>query len=186
MRLWAASPDFVNIAVALIREHRPQLVVEIGSGVSTLVSAYALRANGSGKLISLEHEATFTEVTARNLHSHQLDSIASVRHAPLQNLTIGQVDHPWYTTDALPDLPDQIDLLVVDGPPSGTAAMARYPALPVLYDRLKVGAYVLVDDFMRDDEYAMVNRWLDDYDLTVIRAYANEKGAVILRKNGES
>ncbi len=185
MRLWAASPDFVTIAVALIREHQPEKIVEIGSGVSTLVSAYALKANGSGQLISLEHQATFTEVTAANLRSHQLESIARVNHAPLRDLSINQTNYLWYDSEALQGLPDRIDLLVVDGPPSGTASMARYPALPMLFDRIQAGGYILVDDFMRDDEYKMVNRWLEEFDLSIIRTFANEKGAAILRKNGE-
>ena len=182
MRLWAASPDFVTIAVSLIKEHHPQTVVEIGSGVSTIVSAYALQSNGSGQLISLEHEAEFSKVTAENLHSHQLDAIATVFHTPLQETKVRNTAQPWYTLDLLPSVPDIIDFLVVDGPPSDTAPLARYPALPLLYERLRDGGYILVDDFMRDDEYAMVNCWLDEFDLTVIRTYANEKGAIILQK----
>jgi predicted O-methyltransferase YrrM len=182
MRLWAASPDFVILAVSLIREYKPGLVLEIGSGVSTIISGYALNEIGDGQLISLEHEAHFAEVTAGNVASHNLSHIATVLHAPLKLLNHHANSQLWYDTAALDHLPEPIDLLVVDGPPSGTAPMARYPALPVLYDRLKPGAYILVDDFMRDDEYTMVNRWLDEFDLTIVRTYANEKGAVILRK----
>jgi predicted O-methyltransferase YrrM len=182
MRLWAASPDFVTQAVTLIREHRPDLMVEIGSGVSTLISGYTLQEVGSGQLISLEHDAQFAETTAANLVTHQLTDVASVRHAPLQDTPVGSRTQPWYDLGALEDLPGPIDLLVVDGPPSGTCDMARYPALPLLFLRLRPGAYILVDDFMRDDEYAMVNRWVADYDLQVVRTFANEKGAAILQK----
>lgn len=182
MRLWAASPDFVIIGVSLIQEHSPHLVLEIGSGVSTVVSAYALREQGSGQVISLEHDATFAAVTAANLRSHQLESTAQVRYAPLKPVTLGDTTYAWYDTNALNALPGTIDLLVVDGPPSGTGSMARYPALPVLYEYLSPGALILVDDFLRDDEYAMVNRWIDDYKLSMIRTYANEKGAVVLQK----
>ena len=184
MRLWAASPDFVVLAVSLIREHRPQVVLEVGSGVSTIISSYALQELGEGQLISLEHEAQFTEVTASNLVAHRLDHIASVRYAPLKPLTLNGVSRPWYDTAALDNLPP-VDLLVVDGPPSGTAEMARYPALPVLFIHLKPGAYILVDDFMRDDEYAMVNKWMDEFNLKVVRTFANEKGAAILQKSGD-
>lgn len=184
MRLWAASPDFVVLAVSLIREHKPNVVLEVGSGVSTIVSSYALQDVGQGHLISLEHEQQFAEVTAANLVAHRLDHIGSVRYAQLKSITLNGNDQPWYDTAVLADLPP-VDFLVVDGPPSGTADMARYPALPMLFDRLKPGAYILVDDFMRDDEYAMVNRWLDEFKLTVVRTYANEKGAAILQKSGD-
>ncbi|MBZ0303267.1 MAG: class I SAM-dependent methyltransferase [Anaerolineae bacterium] len=183
MRLWAASPDFVNLAVSLIREHQPRLVVEIGSGVSTLVSAYALQEIGAGQLISLEHEAAFTQITASNLTAHRLEAVAEVHHTPLRSLTLNDEPFRWYDTAALENLPAPIDLLIVDGPPSGTGPLARYPALPVLYERLRPGAYILVDDFLRDDEHHMVNRWLDAYDLIVVQTFANEKGAAILQKS---
>lgn len=182
MRLWAASPDFVIIGVSLIREHAPRLVLEVGSGVSTVVSAYALQEQGSGQLISLEHDASFAGVSSANVTSHRLEHIAQVRYAPLKPVLLGDTTYPWYDTAALDNLPGTIDLLVVDGPPSGTGPMARYPALPLLYERLSPGAFILVDDFLRDDEYAMVNRWVEDYKLIVVQTYANEKGAAVLQK----
>jgi predicted O-methyltransferase YrrM len=186
MRLWAASPDFVNLSVSLIRQHHPQLVFEIGSGVSTVVSSYALREAGSGILISLEHEQEFSAVTAANIAAHQMQDIAAVRHAPLKPVTLDNQPYQWYDTQALQNLPGLIDLLVVDGPPSGTGKMARYPAVPMLYHQLRPGAFILVDDFMREDEYQMVNRWLEQFDLRVIQTFANEKGAVILQKPPEA
>lgn len=39
---------------AIIRKTRPQMVLEIGSGFSTLVAAEALRRNGSGRLVCVE------------------------------------------------------------------------------------------------------------------------------------
>jgi len=182
MRLWAVSPDFVILVVSLIREHRPRVVVEIGSGTSTIVTAYALKEVGTGMLISLEHDQSFAEITTANLVSHGMEQVASVHFAPLKPVRVGSAEKLWYDISVLGNIPDSIDLLVVDGPPSGTGALARYPALPLLYDRLSPGAYVLVDDFMREDEYAMVNLWLDQFRLNVIRRYANEKGAIILQK----
>jgi len=56
-RGWAASPDFLLTLYHTIRSRRPELVVEIGSGVSTLVCAYALQQNGSGRLVWVLNEA---------------------------------------------------------------------------------------------------------------------------------
>jgi predicted O-methyltransferase YrrM len=180
MRLWAASPDFVTLAVGLIRQHKPQVVFEVGSGVSTMVSGYALRQNGSGSLISLEHEHDFMQTTAENIAAHNLGRIARVVYAPLTTVQINGDARRWYDLREV-EVP-MIDLLIVDGPPEGTGTLARYPALPMLFERLNPGAYVLVDDYLRDDEYAMVNRWLSEYQLIVVRTLANEKGAAILKK----
>lgn len=38
----------------MVRHHKPRLIIEIGSGYSTLVSANALRLNGCGEMICIE------------------------------------------------------------------------------------------------------------------------------------
>jgi predicted O-methyltransferase YrrM len=180
MRLWVISPDFALLIVQTIRAYRPQVIVELGSGVSTLICGYCVEAQGSGQIISYEHEADFADVTRTNVRAHGLDGYAAVIHAPLTPLA----DLPtrrWYDPRAMADLPG-IDLLIVDGPPEGINGMARYPALPSLINRLNPGALVLVDDFMRADEYAMVRQWVEAYDLDMIAAFANEKGAALLRR----
>lgn len=180
MRLWVISPDFAVLIVQTIRAYRPQVIVELGSGVSTLICGYCVEAQGSGRIISFEHEANFADVTRANVRAHGLDGCATVIHAPLTPLA-DQPNRRWYDPRMMADLPG-IDLLIVDGPPEGINAMARFPALPSLIDRLNPGALLLVDDFMRPDEYAMVRQWVEAYDLDVIAIYANEKGAALLRR----
>ncbi len=181
MRLWAASPDFLILAISLIKRHKPKVIFEVGSGVSTILNGYALRETGGGTVISLEHEQEFAAVTSDNLTAHGLDDVARVVYAPLKPIKIGGQDRLWYDLSQIADIPP-IDFLIVDGPPEKTGELARYPALPMLFDKLNDGAYILVDDFMRGDEHTMVNLWLDQYDLEVVRSLANEKGAVILQK----
>ena len=55
LRGWATSPDVLLRLHTHIMATRPQVIVEFGSGASTLVIADALRQNGTGKLISIEH-----------------------------------------------------------------------------------------------------------------------------------
>lgn len=184
MRLWAASPDFLLLAVGLIRREQPRFVLELGSGVSTLVCAYALR-QGGGRMLSLDHEAAFGQATTENLRDHGLNAVAEVAHAPLTRVTVDAGDWQWYDPAAISALP-LIDLLIVDGPPEATQPLARYPALPLLFDRLSAGARVLVDDFARHDEAEMVSRWIVEYGLAVERVAGVEKGAIILRKTDDA
>jgi hypothetical protein len=53
--------------------------------------------------------------------------------------------------DAFRDI-DEIDLLLVDGPPGSLGEMARYPALHVLESQLASNAVVILDDADRPDE----------------------------------
>ncbi len=183
MRLWAASPDFLLLTVGLIRRERARIVLELGSGVSTLVNAYALRANG-GRIISLEHDAVFRQTTLDYLAEHSLADAAEVIEAPLRPVRVDMTDWLWYDTVFLNSLPP-VDLLIVDGPPATVQSGARYPALPLLFDRLREGALILIDDCGRSQDAAVVRRWLNEFDLAVVRTAATEKGAAVLRKTAD-
>lgn len=185
MRLWVISPDFANLLVGHVLRQKPKNLVELGSGTSTILSSYCLEKIGDGHVISYEHIQEFAEASRRSLDEHDLADYATIIQAGLTPTTIRDETFQWYDTQQMEDLHD-IDLLVVDGPPDGTQKMARYPALPVLYDRLADGAIIFVDDYMRDDEHNMVNRWLEEFDLEVVDTIATEKGTAILRKKGKS
>jgi predicted O-methyltransferase YrrM len=169
MRLWAASPDFLVPLAEAIHTHKPQHIVELGSGTSTLISAYCLEQIGIGKITSLDHDATFAQATRDLLITHGLTSWADVIHAPLVE--------GWYT---LPEL-QKIDLLIVDGPPARHGEHSRYPALPRLINALNPNALIIVDDYMRHTEFESVQRWLTEFNLQVVSAIPNEKGLIILR-----
>ncbi|MEY2831021.1 MAG: hypothetical protein RLZZ574_279, partial [Cyanobacteriota bacterium] len=158
-RGWAASPDFLKEIISLIYRQKPQLVVEASSGVSTLIIAYCLKRLGSGKLISLEHEQKFAQATQNNLSLHGLDDIATVIHAPLVEVEINNAINNtknntkwlWYDLTKI-EIPDAIDMLIVDGPPGTTQKLARYPALPLLHKKLSRDAIIVLDDGARSDE----------------------------------
>jgi predicted O-methyltransferase YrrM len=156
------------------------MLVEASSGVSTLITGYCLQKNGSGHLFSLEHDARYFEQTQRLVAAHQLTDVVTVIHAPLEPHTIGGQEWPWYR---LADLPAQgpIDLLFVDGPPQHGRALARYPALPLLADRLAPGAVVVLDDGKRRAERATAERWAQELQLEK-QYVALSKGAYVLRK----
>lgn len=181
-RGWAVSPDFAAILASLIQEHRPGLVVEAGSGLSTLISAYVLRKNGGGQVISLDHNEVYAAATTRNVAAHGLEDLARVIFAPLIRTSIHEKDWLWYDTKALQNV-QSIDILVVDGPPASTQRLARYPALPILAPFLSDNAIIVIDDAFRPDERQMVARWLEEFDGFTARDVDTEKGTVILQRN---
>ena len=67
----------------------------------------------------------------------------------------------WYAPAGVAELPEQIDLLIVDGPPADTPELAesRHPALGTLAPRLAPGALVVLDDIGRAGEQRVLNRW---------------------------
>jgi predicted O-methyltransferase YrrM len=186
MRGYAISPDFAVILMEIIRDYRPQHIVELGCGVSTLIGGYANEVyNPDGYITSLEHQPAFAQFTRDNLDLHELDKFATVVDAPLQRLDHlrGWRGH-WYDRAALP-LETPIELLVIDGPPQyrNPSRLARYPALPMLYDSLVDGALILIDDADRRHERRAVKRWLREFPLSHVRHYDTEKGTLVLQKN---
>lgn len=174
---WALSPTVVVEIVDTVAQRRPHLVVECGSGLSTVWLGYALKEAGHGRLVALEHDATYRAQTLRMVEQHGLSDVVEVRLAPLTPTLVGNTTMPWYSAP-LHDLQD-IGVLLVDGPPAATGAGARYPALPLLRHGLAPGAAIILDDIVRDDERAVVSRWLEE-DPTLAISHELPGGAIAL------
>lgn len=179
-RNWAASPDFLSTVAGHALDHRPQVVVECGSGVSTVILARCMQINGAGRVYSLDHDSRFAEQTRRNLERHGLTDWAEVIHAPLQEHALGGHAWAWYDASKLPNV--QIDMLVVDGPPMPIGEMIRYPAGPMLFARLAPTAAVFLDDADREDERRTVKRWIEENPGFRPEKVDCEKGCVVLKR----
>lgn len=147
---WALLPAAIELVLAAIDEGR-ETIVECGSGESTVAIARTLQRRGSGRLHSLEHDPRWHAATAARLSEAGVGSRVELLLAPLRD--------GWYDRAALDRLPVAIDLLLVDGPPAHLAGEIRYPALPLLGDRLNPGAAVILDDIDRPGERRVVERW---------------------------
>jgi len=178
---WAASTDLLGEIVRAVSSHRPRLVVELGSGVSTLVIAAALRANGSGQLISIDADGDYTAKTREQLQRHDLADWVQLRLAALQTMEFEGVSRPWYDSSVLAELKD-IDLLLIDGPPRLLRSDIRYPALPFFWKRLSPGAIVLLDDAARRSEQAIAKTWQQNFPQARYDYLRFEKGALRITK----
>lgn len=130
-------------------------IVECGSGVSTVVVTRLLRERGTGSIVALEHDDRWANLVDELLRRENLGSVAGVLHAPLAG------DPPWYSGPSLDSLPNEIDLLVVDGPPADSPGEEhrRAPALGFFESRLAEGATVILDDLRRPGEREVIARW---------------------------
>ncbi len=159
---YALSPQHALKMVNQLLVSDAQSVVEFGSGVSTLLSAYCMQRRGGGHVLSYESDAFHAEVTRGYLRQHGLEHYATVVDAPLTPFQHRGGTWQWYGIAAHP-LPERIDLLFIDGPPRKTCALARYPAVPACLERLAPGAVVLLDDADRPDERAILARWQQEH-----------------------
>jgi len=182
-RGWAASPDLLAVLVDLVITERPSLVVECGSGASTLWLALAMRRfEIKGRIIALDHDPVFGGKTRCLLARHDVGDLAEVRDAPLESFSLGGETYSWYARRAWEDLTG-IDLLFVDGPPAATGHRARYPALPLLSGSLSPVATVVLDDLVVPDMQEVLRLWHDAYPEFGSEVLPLEKQAAVLRRS---
>src|SRR6185437_3284951 len=177
---YAIAPDFALMLTTLIAEEQPRLVVETGSGVSTLVIAYALEKLGRGRVVALELSAGYAARTRAEIERHGLSAYATVVHAPLAPIEVDGERCAWHAIEALDGL-DDIDLVVDDGPPRYLGEMLRYASLPTFAKRLRPdGLFVL--DFVDDEERKTLALWAQRHPDFVQEHLHTKKGNVILRR----
>lgn len=177
---WKADTGFLHRIVDAVEELQPRVVVELGAGATTLVCAKAMEINGKGRLISFDQHDDFVTATGEWLSAEGVD--AQIRCAPL-TATVGDWPGRWY---ALGNLPEQIDLIIIDGPPWAVHPFVR-GAAECLFDRLVPGGMVLLDDAARPGERIVASRWRRNWpEITFERSSGSTKGTLIGRKSNES
>lgn len=157
---WAMSPEGLLLVSDLVRRRAPQLIVELGSGASTIWTGTFVQRMG-GRLVAIEHNADYLEKTREMVADYGLEDTVDLRLAELTRTDTPHGGALWYDLEEFQDL-EEIDLLIVDGPPKATGPEARYPALPLLESRLASDCIVVVDDFQRADEREIVEHWLQE------------------------
>ena len=169
---WKADTYFLWRIVEAIEKLRPQEVVELGCGASTLVLAKALELNGGGHLTSYDQHADFVEATGRWLATHGLT--ASMRHGPIVE-DPSHWSHSWYELAAVPA---EIDLLVIDGPPWTLNPFVRGRA-ELLFERIRPGGIVLLDDAARPGERVVAARWRREWSNFRFTLLPGAKGTLV-------
>lgn len=177
-RDWSASPDFLKVIVEHSLKHKPEHVVECSSGLTTVMLARCCELNGKGKVVSLENGAEYAANTREQLAAYELQQMAEVIHAPLQPYHLPAGDFDWYAIGQLPN--NSIDMLVIDGPPGFIQKHSRYPALPLLLDKMADGCTVFMDDAARPDEKEIVAMWQQAFPGVEHQYLSLERGCSVL------
>jgi predicted O-methyltransferase YrrM len=131
------SRETGTLLYMLARSTGARTVVEFGTsfGISTLYLAAALRDNGGGRLVTTEFEASKVARARENLAAGDLLDLVEIRQGDaLKTLST--------------DLPDAIDLLLLDG------AKGLYAdVLALVESRLRHGALVVADNADHSPDY---------------------------------
>ena len=172
-RSWAASPDLLLTLMHLVRKNRPKLIVELGSGISTLIMAKA--SQGRVKIVSIDHSEEFAQKTRDMLKEHGVKNV-EIRVAPLKKHASGT---DWYDTALLKNLKN-IDLLIIDGPPGSKNPKARQPALKEFESKLSPKAVIVIDDVNRDGERELAEMFAKTFPKKNLEILPHEKGSGVI------
>ena len=150
---WKADTGLLHLLVDLIEQKRPEQVVELGCGASSLVIGRALSLHGGGRLTSYDSHSHFASETGQWLRDHDIE--ADIRHAPLSQEAGKGWPGAFYEFDSIPA---RIDLLLIDGP-----SWSRHPlvrgAAEQLFSRMSDDGVILLDDAARPGERVVARRW---------------------------
>jgi predicted O-methyltransferase YrrM len=171
-RSWAASPDVLLTLLHHAKRSNPKTILDLGSGMSTLVLAKSAPA---AKVFSIDNSSEYAEKTKEMLSLHKVIN-AEVRVAPLMAHASG-ID--WYDVSQLADISD-IDLLFIDGPPGSKNDRARHPALYECLSKLSPRAIVVIDDAGRDGEKDMAQEFAKALPNHSLEFLSHEKGTAVL------
>ena len=177
---WAMDALLAEQILSLVDEGHDS-VVELGSGHSTILIARRLESLGRGRVVAVDHLAEYAERTRAWIEREGLGHRAAVLHAPVAEREVEGRRVQWYAGDDLEaGLPDRIDLLIVDGPPDLFGPDVRWPAVPVLGERLAPGAAILMDDGDRPAERRAAFDWRQRLEARM-RYLPGGKGGWLLR-----
>ena len=178
---FVASPDFLHEMVRQILLLKPHFILELGSGVSSIIIGNTLKKNGFGKLVSIEHLKSEYQKTNNEIKLHELEEVCECIYSPLTQKKINDKIYNWYSID-YSYLETKIDMLIVDGPPTGTSKQeSRFPALPCLKKYLKDDYLILIDDSNRLDEIKMLNQWKRLYPEIRIEYMNLDRGLALIK-----
>jgi hypothetical protein len=184
-RGWAGSPDFLLKLVELVITESPNYVVELGSGVSSVVLGLALNKFNKGKLLSIDHEVYFAQKTKKFIEVNKLKETVEVKYCPLSEYQYKESIWKWYDLSKV-NFEHEIDLLVVDGPPRKLQEKSRFPALTILMDKLSSEATIVLDDANRVNEQQVIKDWEfylneNDFKFDLFNYSEYEKGIAIIK-----
>ncbi len=181
LRRFALCPDTANLYMYYITKHRPSVVVELGSGASTVISGLTLKKNRKGKVIALDDSEYWVKKTDAMLKLQGVDKVAEARYAPQVPIEFQGLARRFYDLSILEDI-DRIDMLLVDGPHDGDDSLSRLPGLHLLADKLSNDAIIFADDTVRPNWNAAVKQWAEKNGFSAWEPFPNESGLIVMKR----
>ena len=168
---------FERITTALLEMSPVERILEFGSGPSSIRLAMAF---SEAEVLSIEGDwRNFAETTSlmrtfwdkRNL---------SIKYRPITLESYGDASFLTYEDGMFWE--EEMDCVIIDGPPVYTLR-GREACLYQVYDQIKIGGLVILDDFRRRFEKQIVENWLSVYPSSfAVETIREDHHLAVLRK----
>ena len=172
---WYPEDNVLEATLDLMNQHRPAKVLALNGGLAAAVLARALRDMGALWLV--EHDPQIIDVTRDMLRTIGSHAPVTIIEAELQDY---DKHNMWYDRYVLGELPRDLDLIFIDGPPHFCGRTPRYPAGPELFHKLSPRGMVVLDKAKRVKEKKALARWGDEFPHLRQSRLKRGGGAVVL------
>jgi hypothetical protein len=184
---WAVSQDLGTYLINLINQNKFHAVLEFGSGLSSVIINKTTQTYNIPHL-AIEHDELYLKKIEELSIKYSIANLYVVL-SKLKEIKIGENNYKFY--DCLDEISHWQNtiirnkkrrklLLLVDGPPSKTCYLARFPALPIVAQIFyNWDIHVLLDDLNRVEEQEISKRWKNMFKSNIISWQENsdfEKG----------
>ncbi len=187
----ALRPAAVQMILNDIVVNNKQIIVELGGGISTIyISRLLTQLEGDGirrKLYCIEHDEQWAEILNHLLIDEGISKeLFEIIHCPLEPYSADN-SSPWYSQNSALQEINNIDLLLVDGPPAHRKEieMAREPALPYFEKKLTNTASIYLDDINRSGERKIASKWQKQFNYA-LTYYRVKGGFAVLKRSKQS
>ena len=148
---------FERITTTLLQMSPVERILEFGSGPSSIRLAMAF---SEAQVLSIEGDwRNFAETTSL-MRSFWNKRNLSIKYRPITLESYGDAEFLTYEDGVFWE--EEIDCVIIDGPPVYTLR-GREACLYQIYDQIKIGGLVILDDFRRFYEKQIVENWLSVY-----------------------
>ncbi len=172
---WALGEEVFEVILSELELEYLDCFLEFGSGISSIRFGKKL---SSTEIYSLEHDLEYLKKNRKLLKEYGCINV-QICQAPLAWQFI---DGRLYKSYKVESLPSDVDAVLIDGPPYWTRRGREF-CLYKVYDRLKIGGKVFLDDSLRPSEKRIVSNWTKIYPGSFeIEIFEIKNGLTVLTK----
>lgn len=168
---------FKRIETVLLQISPVERILEFGSGPSSVRLAMAFP---EAQVLSVEGDWRNFRDTTDLMRSFWKKRNLSIKYRPITCESYGDAEFLTYEDGMFWE--EEIDCVIIDGPPVYTLR-GREACLYQVYDQIKIGGLVVLDDFRRSYEKQIVENWLSVYSGSfAVEIIREDHHLVVLRK----